>query len=316
VLNLICGLLKATEGKIFFDEDDVTNIPAEYRGVGIVFQNYALYPHLTVEKNIMFPLENFKGADKLSKEEMRARALEAAKLVQIDQLMDRKPAELSGGQQQRVAIARALVKQPRVLLMDEPLSNLDARLRLQTREEIRRIQRETKITTIFVTHDQEEAMSISDLIVVMKDGVLQQIGKPQQIYDEPCNLFVAKFLGTPPINVFHGRVEGGKLLVGQDEILSVEGVENQDVWCAIRPEAFTLAEDGPMQCALHGVEIMGRDVSVVAGHPALEGVQMRAITPSARKLDDDVENVRFRLDPEKVLLFSKADEKRIPCELK
>ena len=315
VLNLICGLLKATEGKIFFDEDDVTNIPAEYRGVGIVFQNYALYPHLTVEKNIMFPLENFKGADKMSKEEMRARALEAAKLVQIDQLMDRKPAELSGGQQQRVAIARALVKQPRVLLMDEPLSNLDARLRLQTRE-IRRIQRETKITTIFVTHDQEEAMSISDLIVVMKDGVLQQIGKPQQIYDEPCNLFVAKFLGTPPINVFHGRVEGGKLLVGQDEILSVEGVENQDVWCAIRPEAFTLAEDGPMQCALHGVEIMGRDVSVVAGHPALEGVQMRAITPSARKLDDDVENVRFRLDPEKVLLFSKADEKRIPCELK
>ncbi len=315
VLNLICGLLKATEGKIYFDEDDVTNVPAEYRGVGIVFQNYALYPHLTVEKNIMFPLENFKGANKLSKDEMKTRALEAAKLVQIDQLMDRKPAELSGGQQQRVAIARALVKQPRVLLMDEPLSNLDARLRLQTREEIRRIQRETKITTIFVTHDQEEAMSISDLIVVMKDGVLQQIGKPQQIYDEPCNLFVAKFLGTPPINVFHGRVEGGKLLVGKDTILSAN-IPDQEVWCAIRPEAFTLDENGPMQCALHGVEIMGRDVSVVAGHPALDGVQLRAITPSARKLDDEVETVRFRLDPEKVLLFSKTDEKRIPCVLK
>ena len=315
VLNLICGLLKATEGKIYFDEDDVTNVPAEYRGVGIVFQNYALYPHLTVEKNIMFPLENFKGANRLSKDEMKTRALEAAKLVQIDQLMDRKPAELSGGQQQRVAIARALVKQPRVLLMDEPLSNLDARLRLQTREEIRRIQRETKITTIFVTHDQEEAMSISDLIVVMKDGVLQQIGKPQQIYDEPCNLFVAKFLGTPPINVFHGRVEGGKLLVGKDTILSAN-IPDQEVWCAIRPEAFTLDENGPMQCALHGVEIMGRDVSVVAGHPALDGVQLRAITPSARKLDDEVETVRFRLDPEKVLLFAKTDEKRIPCVLK
>ena len=315
VLNLICGLLKATEGKIYFDEDDVTNVPAEYRGVGIVFQNYALYPHLTVEKNIMFPLENFKGADKLSKDEMKKRALEAAKLVQIDQLMDRKPAELSGGQQQRVAIARALVKKPRVLLMDEPLSNLDARLRLQTREEIRRIQRETKITTIFVTHDQEEAMSISDLIVVMKDGVLQQIGKPQQVYDDPCNLFVAKFLGTPPINVFHGRVEGGKLLVGKDAVLSAD-IPDQEVWCAIRPEAFTLDDNGPMQCALHGVEIMGRDVSVVAGHPALEGVQLRAITPSARKLDDAAETVRFRLDPEKVLLFSKADEKRIPCALK
>ncbi len=315
VLNLICGLLKATEGKIYFDEDDVTNIPAEYRGVGIVFQNYALYPHLTVEKNIMFPLENFKGKDKLSKDEMKARALEAAKLVQIDQLMDRKPAELSGGQQQRVAIARALVKKPSVLLMDEPLSNLDARLRLQTREEIRRIQRETKITTIFVTHDQEEAMSISDLIVVMKDGVLQQIGKPQHVYDDPCNLFVAKFLGTPPINVFHGRVKAGKLLVGTDELLNVMGVDDQDVWCAIRPEGFILDENGPMQCDLHGVEIMGRDVSVVAGHPALDGVQMRAMTAAARKLDDEAETVRFRVDPEKVLLFSKADEKRIACEL-
>ena len=315
VLNLICGLLKATDGKIWFDDDDVTNIPAEYRGVGIVFQNYALYPHLTVEKNIMFPLENFKGDERLSKDEMKARALEAARLVQIDQLMERKPAELSGGQQQRVAIARALVKKPRVLLMDEPLSNLDARLRLQTREEIRRIQRETKITTIFVTHDQEEAMSISDQIVVMKDGVLQQIGKPQQVYDDPCNLFVAKFLGTPPVNVFHGRVQGGKLLLGDDAIFSAD-LPDQEVWCAIRPEAFTLDENGPMQCALHGVEIMGRDVSVVAGHSALEGTQLRAITSSARKLDDEAETVRFRLEPEKVLLFSKADETRIPCELK
>ena len=182
-LNLICGLLKPTEGKIFFGEDDVTGLPPENRGVGMVFQNYALYPHLTVEKNIQFPLENLKGADKLSKEEMSKRVLEAAKLVQIDHLLERKPNELSGGQQQRVAIARALVKLPRVLLLDEPLSNLDARLRLQTREEIRRIQQETQITTIFVTHDQDEAMSISDMIVVMKDGIVQQIGKPQNVYE-------------------------------------------------------------------------------------------------------------------------------------
>ena len=165
-LNLICGLLKPTSGKIYFGDDDVTNLPPENRGVGLVFQNYALYPHLTVRQNIQFPLENLKGADKLSKEEMAKRVLEAAKLVQIETLMDRKPNELSGGQQQRVAIARALVKMPRVLLLDEPLSNLDARLRLQTREELRRIQCETKITTIFVTHDQEEAMSISDMIIV------------------------------------------------------------------------------------------------------------------------------------------------------
>ena len=203
-LNLISGLVKPTSGRIFFGDDDVTDLPPEHRGIGLVFQNYALYPHLTVRQNITFPLENLKGKDKLTKAEMLEKAMEAARLVQIEELMDRKPGELSGGQQQRVAIARALVKRPKVLLLDEPLSNLDARLRLQTREEIKRIQRETGITTIFVTHDQEEAMSISDMIVVMKDGVVQQIGKPQEVYDNPVNLFVARFLGTPPINVFEG----------------------------------------------------------------------------------------------------------------
>ena len=217
-LNLICGLEKPTEGKIYFGDRDVTGLPPENRGVGLVFQNYALYPHLTVKKNIMFPLENLRGDKKMTKEQMEAKALEAAKLVQIDELMDRKPSELSGGQQQRVAIARALVKVPQVLLLDEPLSNLDARLRLQTREELKRIQLETGITTVFVTHDQEEAMSISDMIVVMKDGVVHQIGKPQEVYDKPANLFVAKFLGTPPINVFEGKVEKGRLYIGDSDV--------------------------------------------------------------------------------------------------
>ncbi len=234
-LYMICGLQKPTKGQIFFGEDDVTGLAPENRGVGLVFQNYALYPHLTVKQNILFPLQNLKGADKLSKEEMLKRAYETAKLVQIDELMDRKPSELSGGQQQRVAIARALVKMPRVLLLDEPLSNLDARLRLQTREEIRRIQRETKITTVFVTHDQDEAMSISDFIVVMKAGVVQQIGKPQAVYDDPDNLFVAKFLGTPPINVFNGAVKGGKVYIGEEAVLGVNGVDDGEVYVGIRP---------------------------------------------------------------------------------
>ena len=206
---------------------------SQNRGIGLVFQNYALYPHLTVKQNILFPLQNLKGKDKLTKEEMLEKAVAVAKLVQIDELMDRKPGELSGGQQQRVAIARALVKMPRVLLLDEPLSNLDARLRLQTREEIRRIQRETKITTIFVTHDQEEAMSISDLIVVMKDGVVHQIGKPQEVYENPVNLFVAKFLGTPPINVFSGRVKDQELYIGEDAVLKVMGASDQEVYVGI-----------------------------------------------------------------------------------
>ena len=214
-LYMISGLQEPSSGQIFFGEEDVTKLTPENRGVGLVFQNYALYPHMTVRQNIMFPLQNLKGADRLTKQEMLEKTVEAAKLVQIDDLLDRKPSELSGGQQQRVAIARALVKLPKVLLLDEPLSNLDARLRLQTREEIRRIQRETGITTIFVTHDQEEAMSISDMIVVMKKGVLQQIGEPQKVYDDPANLFVAKFLGTPPINVFSGYVKNEKLYIGK-----------------------------------------------------------------------------------------------------
>lgn len=314
-LNLISGLQKPTGGRIFFGKDDVTDLPPENRGIGLVFQNYALYPHLTVKQNILFPLQNLKGKDKLSKAEMLEKAIAAAKLVQIEGLMERKPRELSGGQQQRVAIARALVKMPRVLLLDEPLSNLDARLRLQTREEIRRIQRETKITTIFVTHDQEEAMSISDMIVVMKDGIIQQIGKPQEVYDNPANLFVAKFLGTPPINVFEGCIRGGRLYIGEDAVLTPKGIPDQDVYAGIRPEGFICRADGVLNCRLKGIEVMGRDISIVAANGA-------AITPAIRIIANagDTENaeyfkegtsVRFHLIPRKVFLFHKDTEERI-----
>lgn len=314
-LNLICGLLKPTAGRILFGEDDVTMLPPEYRGVGLVFQNYALYPHLTVEKNIQFPLENLRGADKLSKEEMKKRVYEAAKLVQLDGLMERKPNELSGGQQQRVAIARALVKTPKVLLLDEPLSNLDARLRLQTREEIRRIQRETMVTTIFVTHDQDEAMSISDLIVVMKDGYVQQLGKPQDVYDDPVNLFVAKFLGTPPINVFEGQVKSGRLYLGEDAVLDVKGVPDQEVYVGIRPEGFILKEDGPLCCALNRLEVMGRDVSVVSTHPCSQNLTIRSIIAAENSVNTASATVRFALKPRKVFLFNKETEERIHFDI-
>ena len=311
-LNLICGLEKPTSGRIFFGDDDVTGLPPENRGVGLVFQNYALYPHLTVRQNILFPLQNLKGAAKLSKAEMLKKAEEAARLVQIDGLMDRKPSEMSGGQQQRVAIARALVKMPRVLLLDEPLSNLDARLRLQTREEIRRIQRDTGITTIFVTHDQEEAMSISDMIVVMKDGVVQQIGQPQDVYDSPVNLFVAKFLGTPPINVFEGEVRNGRLFLGEDEVLAVGGVQDQPVWVGVRPEGFVPQEAGPLGCRLIGVEVMGRDTSVVSSHPAAVSDSIRSIISAEHRIDRGDETVRFALKPNKLFLFRRDTEERIP----
>ena len=310
-LNLLSGLQKPTSGRIFFGDDDVTDLPAENRGVGLVFQNYALYPHLTVRQNITFPLENRTGKDKLTHQQMADMALEAAKLVQIEELMDRKPKELSGGQQQRVAIARALVKMPRILLLDEPLSNLDARLRLQTREEIRRIQKATGITTVFVTHDQEEAMSISDLIVVMRDGVVQQIGKPQAVYDSPVNLFVAKFLGTPPINVFDGEVKDGHLYIGEEAVLAVPGVANQSVTAAIRPEGFTLSETGTLSCDLSRVEVMGRDISVVSTHPKSQNVTIRSIISAENAVNTASQKVRFDLKPNKVFLFQKESGARI-----
>ena len=310
-LNLISGLLEPTSGKVFFGDEDVTEIPAEKRGVGLVFQNYALYPHLTVRQNILFPLQNLRGKDKLPKEVMEEKALEAAKLVQIENLMDRKPSEMSGGQQQRVAIARALVKMPKVLLLDEPLSNLDARLRLQTREELKRIQQETGITTIFVTHDQEEAMSISDLIVVMKDGVLQQMDLPQRVYDDPVNLFVAKFLGTPPINVFDGYFMNGKLCIGDIPVLDADCDYDGHVEVAVRPEGFVPCEDGPLECSLKRVEVMGRDISVVCDHPAFTGESFRAIVDGDDLPKLTGTTVRFALKPNKVFAFREYSGERI-----
>ena len=310
-LNLLCGLEKPTSGRIFFGEDDITDLPPELRGVGMVFQNYALYPHMTVRQNILFPLENLKGKDRPSKEEMQTRAEETARLVQIEDLMDRKPKELSGGQQQRVAIARALVKMPRVLLLDEPLSNLDARLRLQTREEIRKIQKKTGITTVFVTHDQDEAMSISDRIAVMRLGELMQMGKPQEVYDNPANLFVAKFLGTPPINVFEGRVRDEQLYIGDEAVFSVKGTADQEVWAGVRPEGFILREDGPLSCELNRVEIMGRDISIIAGHKACMAQTIRAIIGADTGVNTAASQVRFALKAGKVFLFRKETEERI-----
>ena len=244
VLNMLAGILKPTAGRIFFDGEDVTALPPERRGIGLVFQNYALYPHMTVLQNISFPLE----IQKVPREERQRRARDMAKMVHVDTLLHRRPKELSGGQQQRVAIARALVKNPKLLLLDEPLSNLDARLRLEMREEIRRIQQQTQVTTVFVTHDQEEAMSISDHIALMKDGYLQQYDKPQQLYDSPNNQFVADFLGAPPINHLNGTLVNGQFTLTDGSAvfplpLPVDGVpQGRPLILAIRAESAAMAE--------------------------------------------------------------------------
>ena len=260
ILNMLSGILPVTRGTIMFDNDDVTTMPPEKRGIGLVFQNYALYPHMTVMGNICFPLET----QRVPKAERIERANEIAKLVHVDMLMNRKPGELSGGQQQRVAIARALVKNPRLLLLDEPLSNLDARLRLEMREEIRRIQQKTGVTTIFVTHDQEEAMSISDRIILMKASLLQQNDIPQNLYNQPVNQFVADFLGNPPINNIPGTLRDG-VFTAQDGrakaiIPEFKGLTSQNpVNLSVRSESFILDENGPIECQVTRVYQMGKE---------------------------------------------------------
>jgi len=303
-LYLIAGLLKQNEGQIYFGDDEVSEMPPEKRGIGLVFQNYALYPHFTVRENILFPLQNLR----VPKEEAKQRTYEMAKLVGLEEMLDRKPKELSGGQQQRVAIARALVKKPRVLLLDEPLSNLDARLRLQTREEIKRIQRETGITTVFVTHDQEEAMSISDEIVVMKDGVIQQKGHPQDVYDHPDNLFVAKFLGSPQINVFDASIENKKVVIDGMPVGDTE-LPDQRLIVGIRPEGFAVdkTKKSPLKFEIDLVETIGRDTTLVIEVTAeesslLDKKTFKAIVEAENRIQPkDV--VHFIVKPEKMHLF-------------
>lgn len=317
-LRMIAGFEDLSDGEIHLCGRPVSiksknlYVPPEERGLGMVFQSFAVWPHMNIFENVAFPLR----VRKVPKAEMIERVKMALKHTSLDGMEKVYPGNLSGGQQQRIALARAIVTNPKVMLLDEPLSNLDARLRLQTREEIRRIQRETGITTVFVTHDQEEAMSISDEIVVMKDGVVQQIGKPQEVYDSPVNLFVAKFLGTPPIHVFDGRVEGGRLYIDDAAVLDVDGAADQPVYAAVRPEGFILAEAGPLCCKLDRVEVMGRDISVVCTHPACENAAIRAIINADSRVDTTRETVRFALKPHKVFLFHREEQTRLACTLR
>ena len=260
LLRMIAGIGPATSGRIFMDGKDITDVPPEKRDIAMVFQNYAIYPTMSVRENIEFGLKNRK----VPKAERLERAMDIAKLVHVDTMMKRHPAELSGGQQQRVAIARALVKNPHLLLLDEPLSNLDARLRLEMREEIRRIQQRTGVTTIFVTHDQEEAMSISDRIVLMKLGVLQQNDLPQNLYDQPANQFVADFLGNPPINNLRGVVKGGRFELEDgsascDCSLCAGAGEGRRVTLALRAESAVVGPEGPLGCEVTSIYQMGKE---------------------------------------------------------
>ena len=435
-LYMIAGLKEPTSGNIFFDKEDVTHLVPEKRGIGLVFQNYALYPHMSVYKNIAFPLTNLKVLTfkqslkvktlsllislldndkyleikdlinsstldnkkinkdlalrnlinkyhispsfaktifsldysskesvletinkakedinkeitkikekhgytldnefyyldqdnkkieekrKLSKDEIDILVRDVAKLVQIEEQLDKKPKELSGGQQQRVAIARALVKKPRVLLLDEPLSNLDARLRIKTREEIRRIQKETGITTVFVTHDQEEAMSICDDIFVMNNGKLMQEGKPIEVYKDPKNLFVAKFLGTPPINVFKGEFKNNAIYVDNEKILDnvtltneYENKEALEVYVAIRPEGFIFENKNEtlgLTLKVNEISLSGKEQTLICSHDQKLSEQIKIVIDGDTPIS--IKEYRFKVKSNKVHLFDLNNEERI-----
>lgn len=268
-LSIIAGLEQATEGSIYFDEENVGGLEAEERDIGMVFQDYALYPHMTVQENIAFPLkmQGWKKKDRIEK------VKEAAKMLQIEEYLKRKPGKLSGGQQQRVAIARAIVKNPKILFLDEPLSNLDARLRIELRDEIRRVQKQLGITTIFVTHDQEEALSISDKILLMEKGKISQYSSPKEMYMEPQNVFAAKFLGNPPMNFVPGeKVEDGIcLLLGDENVTVKKGTVHEagelkgNVCVGIRPEALELCsteEEEAISGVITGIQTLGKDMYI------------------------------------------------------
>ncbi len=254
-LFMLSGLEQVTSGNIVFGDADVTALSASERNIGLVFQNYALYPHFTVLQNVMYPILN----KKIKKEQAKKMALETIKAVRLEDHINKKPSQLSGGQQQRVAIARAIAKQPKILLLDEPISNLDAKLKESTIKEIKAIQRKFNITTVFVTHDQQEALAVSDRVVILDNGVIQQVGTPNELHNNPANLYVAKFVGAPTINILDVSIKNKKV-VGLEELIS-ENLEIPDgnYILGIRPSHIKICENGiSVENIDH--EILGRDI--------------------------------------------------------
>ena len=315
LLNLISGLEKPTKGQITIGEKVVVDITKKIftepfeRDTALVFQSYALYPHMTVKENIAFPLTNLKK--KISKESINKKVMETARLLQIDKLLERKPAELSGGQRQRVAIGRAIVRQPKLFLMDEPLSNLDAQLRLEMRAQLKDLQKRLRITTIYVTHDQMEAMTLGDRKAILHEGVIQQVGEPAEIYDQPANPFIAGFIGSPPMNLIEGTIieEGGKtILKNQDgdyiipqKAASKINITNKETCImGIRPENITIGRsgEGNVDVVINVVENIGSEYLAYTFRKNGKHIVVKSI----QKPSDN--NVSLQFPSEKILFFN------------
>ena len=327
-LRMLAGLEEVNKGHIYIDDKDVTNVQAKDRDIAMVFQNYALYPHMTVRDNMGFALK-IAGVDKAT---INKRVEEAAKILDLTEFLERKPKALSGGQRQRVAMGRAIVRNPKVFLMDEPLSNLDAKLRVQTRTQIAALQRKLQVTTLYVTHDQTEALTMGDRIAVIKLGVLQQVGAPTELYDRPENVFVAGFIGSPSMNISTHPVVNGMAMVGDDAITlppqAVDKLTAEDggkIILGFRPEDARLV--GPevaeaFQLKVLNVEDLGSD-GYVYGNNITDGSaaesttmmsdqnKMTTIRVNPRQLPMPGDVVRVQVDPAKMHLFAPSTERRL-----
>ena len=304
-LFMLAGIYLPSGGDLLFDGARVNEVEARDRNVGIVFQSYALYPHMTVFKNIAFPLRFKKVPDS----EVSRRVNDAAELVRVTELLERRPDQLSGGQQQRVALARALVKDPTLLLLDEPLSNLDASLRLVMRTEIKALQERLKVTTVLVTHDQVEATTMADRIVCMSDGKIEQIGTPDDLYRRPASRFVAGFVGSPPINLLDGHAADGRLVVNGHPLALQGESASGEVILGIRPEDLHFMAAGGVACRIEQIEPMGRETLYVADSPL---GSIRVLESGAGTRHAPGERLRVGFQSEHVLLFERRRETLIP----
>ncbi len=315
-LRMLAGLEEINEGKVLIGDRDVTNVPPKDRDIAMVFQNYALYPHMSVEENMGFSLKMAK----VSADERKQRVAKAAETLDLSEHLDRKPANLSGGQRQRVAMGRAIVRKPSAFLMDEPLSNLDAKLRVQMRAAVSRLQQRLGTTTIYVTHDQVEAMTMGDRIAVMRDGILQQVGTPQELYDHPVNIFVAGFIGSPSMNFATAKADGKDLVLGGVKLeLTGEQARAADsrpdganVLIGFRPEHLELAngqvaETVRFPAKVDVVEYLGNEELI---HAQTEGNEIVALLPSDEKVSVG-DSVNFSIPMDKLHIFDPESEKAL-----
>jgi multiple sugar transport system ATP-binding protein len=315
-LRMIAGLEEPTEGEIQIGSRTVTQVEPKNRDIAMVFQSYALYPHLSVRQNIEFPLRS-RGVTKAERERLTG---DAAKSLGLDPFMNRKPGQLSGGQRQRVALARAIVRRPEAFLMDEPLSNLDAKLRVQTRAELIELQRRLATTTVYVTHDQVEAMTMGHRIAIMNEGRLQQVGPPQEVYARPASLFVARFIGSPPMNTVTGRIvfpdqvpcvemAGGCIPLPGPLGATVQAKKLDEVVVGVRPEHLEFATDGPVNATVSVVEMLGHETHVVC---RLDDGQMVIVRiPSSEKSPVELSPVKLIASPENLHVFDATTEQRV-----